>query len=146
MFRHLPVVATICIFSSLPVDAAAQSKQASPVRPTTRLGVYTAQQADRGASVYGLYCKSCHTAETHTGATFASHWNGKQLSDLYSYVRDRMPKNDPGSLSEQEYADVTAYVLKMNRMPIGKSDLPADSAKLSLIRIVTTKASSQREK
>jgi S-disulfanyl-L-cysteine oxidoreductase SoxD len=116
-------------------DAAAQTK---PVARTTRGGVFSVEQASRGADVYAGYCKSCHTAETHTGANFRTHWRGKLLSDLFVYIRDRMPKNDPGSLSAEEYADVLAYVLKMNRMPAGKSDLQPDSTQLSRIRIETT--------
>jgi len=144
MHRHWLLFATAAMFFAAPRDAAGQSKQA--VRPTTRIGVYTTKQAARGAGIYTLYCKSCHTPETHSGATFAAHWNGRPLSDLYSFVRDRMPKNDPNSLSEQEYADVVAYVLKMNKMPVGQSEMPADSTKLSAIRIVTTQATSKREK
>src|SRR5690349_20148027 len=115
-------------------EAAGQAKTA--VR-TTRGGVFSLEQASRGADVYAGYCKSCHTAETHTGANFRMHWRGKPLSDLFVYIRDRMPKNEPGSLSAEEYADVLAYVLKMNRLPAGKADLPPDSTKLSAIRIET---------
>ena len=57
--------------------------------------------------------------------------------DLYAFVRDRMPKNEPGSLSDEEYADVVAYLLKMNQMPSGKSEMPSDSARLASIRIAT---------
>lgn len=124
-------VAMFCVAG----DAAAQTKP--PVR-TTHGGVFSVEQASRGADVYAGYCKSCHTAETHTGANFTAHWKGKQLSELYTYIRDRMPKNDPGSLSAEEYADVLAYVLKMNRLPAGKSELQPDSAQLSSIRIETT--------
>ena len=115
-------------------DAAAQTKP--PVR-TTRAGVFSVEQASRGADVYASYCKSCHTAETHTGENFRTHWKGKPLSDLFAYIRDRMPKNDPGSLSAEEYADVLAYVLQINRMPAGQSELPPDSTELSRIRIET---------
>jgi S-disulfanyl-L-cysteine oxidoreductase SoxD len=104
---------------------------------TTRSGVYTAPQASRGEDVYVGYCKSCHTPESHTGAQFRATWNGRKLSDLFSFIRERMPKNDPASLSDGEYADVTAYLLKLNKMPLGKTDLPADSTRLAAIRIVT---------
>lgn len=113
-------------------EAAAQTK---PTVRTTRSGVFTAEQASRGSDVYAGYCKSCHTAETHTGANFRTHWRGKRLSELFVFIRDRMPKNEPGSLSVEEYADVLAYVLQMNRMPAGKSELPPDSTQLSSIRI-----------
>lgn len=134
MKTHWLSMAAAAMFIAAPDRAAGQARQ------TTRTGVYSAPQASRGADVYAGYCKSCHTPLSHTGAVFHAWWNGKALSDLYAYIRDRMPKNDPGSLSEQEYADVTAYLLKMNQMPAGKAELPTDSAQLSRIRIVVTKS------
>lgn len=103
--------------------------------PSTEDGVYTREQALRGADVYAGNCKSCHTPESHTGAMFTSKWNGKPLLELYRYVRTAMPKNDPGTLSAEEYADVVAYMLRMNRLPVGDADLQADTTALKGIRI-----------
>ena len=83
-------------------------------------------------------CKSCHTPEFHTAAAFTTKWNGKPLSELYEYIRDQMPKNEPGSLMAEEYADVLAYMLKINRMPAGEKDLPPDERALKPIRIEYT--------
>ena len=71
----------------------------------------------------------------HTGAAFSATWNHRPLSALFRYMTERMPKNDPGSLAPREYADVLAYVLKMNGVPAGAVELPADSVRLSAIRI-----------
>jgi mono/diheme cytochrome c family protein len=144
-FLHvfLSVLAIAIILSR---DAAAQSTKSTKTAKsakappcadavTTRSGVYTSQQAARGRDVYLGNCKSCHTPESHTGAAFHATWNKRSLSDLYAYMRERMPKNDPGALSDQEYADVLAYVLKMNRMPAGKAELPTDAAAIKRIRI-----------
>lgn len=103
--------------------------------PSTLNGVYTAEQADRGKAVYVGTCKSCHTPDTHTGATFAKFWKGKQLSDLFNFVASRMPKNDPGSLAIEDVADVTAYLLKLNAMPVGPGELPPDADSLKKVRI-----------
>jgi hypothetical protein len=46
-----------------------------------------------------------------------------------------MPKNDPGSLAPEDVADVMAYLLKMNAMPVGPAELPADVDSLKPIRI-----------
>ena len=102
---------------------------------STNDGVYTREQALRGQDVYAGNCKSCHTPESHTGQLFTSKWNGKPLLELYAYVRDLMPKNDPGTLSPEEYADVVAYMLRLNRLPQGDNDLPADTGALKIIRI-----------
>jgi hypothetical protein len=66
---------------------------------------------------------------------FTTSWAGKKLSDLFGFLRERMPKNDPGSLSEQEYVDVMSYMLRLNGMPAGVEDLPPDSVSLTKIRI-----------
>jgi mono/diheme cytochrome c family protein len=106
---------------------------------TTQSGVYTFQQSNRGSDVYAGNCRSCHTPDTHTGPVFHAIWNGRSIADLYVFIRDRMPKNDPGALSPEEYIDIVAYLLRMNRLPMGESELSADSASLSKIRIVLRK-------
>jgi mono/diheme cytochrome c family protein len=127
-----PRLALVCILTLLGRETAAQTAKPK----TTRSGVYSSQQAKRGQDVYVGLCKSCHTAESHTGAVFAK-WNGKPLSDLYGYISELMPKNEPASLSPEEYTDVVAYVLKLNGMPAGAKDLPADVAVMKTIRIET---------
>jgi hypothetical protein len=82
-----------------------------------------------------MHCVSCHSAVTHTGPEFSAKWKGRPFWELYSYVREEMPKSEPGSLTEREYITVLAYVLKMNGMPAGEAPLSADSTELSRIRI-----------
>jgi mono/diheme cytochrome c family protein len=102
---------------------------------STLSGVYTKAQATRGRYVYIGSCVNCHSAATHTGATFAEWWKGKPLADLYSYVLERMPKNDPGSLAPEDAADVVAYLLQMNQMPVGKAEMYPDADSLRKFRI-----------
>jgi mono/diheme cytochrome c family protein len=102
---------------------------------TTRAGVYSAAQAERGKMQYAVSCRSCHTAASHTGVTFAKWWKDRTLAELFGYMSTQMPKNDPGSLEPDQYADVVAYLLRMNAMPAGRTDLPPDSTALAQIRI-----------
>ncbi|HTI62786.1 MAG TPA: c-type cytochrome [Gemmatimonadaceae bacterium] len=120
-------------------QGAAAKPQAAPVTSglTTLSGVYTAEQASRGKDVYAGACRSCHTPVSHTGATFAKWWRGRQLSDLFGFISTNMPKNDPGSLAPEDVADVTAYLLKMNAMPVGPAELPPDIDSLKKVRIET---------
>lgn len=104
-------------------------------------GVYSNAQANRGRDLYALQCRSCHTPESHTGAIFDTWWGGRLLSELFEYVQERMPKNEPGSLTPREYAAVVAYLLRMNKLPSGAQELPTDVAVLRRIRI--EKASGQ---
>ena len=123
-----PLVGAILIVS---VAAGAQS----PPARTTSAGVYTAEQANRGRDMYAMQCKSCHTPASHTGQIFAQWWDRKPLSDLYTFILTRMPKNEPGSLQPDEYVDVMAYLLKLNDLPAGSDPLPADSVAMKRIRI-----------
>ena len=115
-------------------SARAQESQPAEAR-STRHGVYTASQAERGNQLYALLCVSCHTPATHTGPAFVAKWNGRPLADLFGYLRQEMPKSDPGSLSAAEYTLALAYLLKLNGMPAGHTELPADSLALRQIRI-----------
>src|SRR5262245_30898452 len=80
----------------LPRDVGSQNGQRS-----TGQGVYSREQWQRGRDVYAGMCAACHPAVTHVGPAFTKGWAGKKLSDLFGFLRERMPKNDPGSLDEQ---------------------------------------------
>jgi mono/diheme cytochrome c family protein len=142
------IAVVACMLVRDPSRASAQtgktsavSAGATPGAPSTLSGVYTDEQASRGKDVYLGSCRSCHTPASHTGATFNKWWRGKQLSDLFLFVSTRMPKNDPGSLAPDDVADVMAYLLKMNAMPVGKEELPPDADSLKKIRIETKRSS-----
>ena len=111
------------------------AKTPTPAGPSTLSGVYTNEQAKRGSYVYIGTCRYCHSPQSHTGPTFAKWWRGKQLSELYSFVLTQMPKNDPGSLAAEDVADVVAYLLKMNAMPVGKDELYPDADSLKKFKI-----------
>ena len=118
----------------LATNAGAQAVASNGQRSTGQ-GVYSREQWLRGRDVYAGLCAGCHQAVTHVGPQFSTSWAGKKLSDLFGFLRERMPKNDPGSLSEQEYVDVMSYMLRLNGMPSGVDELPADSVALTKIRI-----------
>src|ERR671932_831940 len=86
-------------------------------------------------NVYAGPCRSCHAPQSHTGETFERWWRGKQLSELFTFVATRMPKNDPGSLPPEDVADVVAYLLEINAMPPGKRELHPDADSLREYRI-----------
>ncbi|HUF25576.1 MAG TPA: cytochrome c [Gemmatimonadaceae bacterium] len=136
MHRVLPIALAALMIAAHPAAAVAQNG----VPTSTRHGVYTRTQALRGEDIYAGNCRSCHTPESHTGSMFRTRWDGRPLSELYLYIVEAMPKADPGSLSPQEYADVLAYLLRLNRMPQGDADLPADPAALKTVRIETEKS------
>ncbi len=115
--------------SMFPAVARAQDAARS-----SNAGVFSQEQVGRGQDVYLGQCRSCHTPEAHASPTFQAAWGGKSLHELYAYIRERMPKNEPASLSDQEYIDVLTYLLRLNRAPAGQAELPADADALKGIR------------
>ena len=109
------------------VPLAAQEKR------SVKAGVYTAAQADRGQSLYRSKCASCHAPNRFTDDLFYTSFAGKPLWEMFDVISDSMPEDNPGSLKKEEYADVIAYLLKLNNFPAGESDLPIDKDALSAI-------------
>jgi mono/diheme cytochrome c family protein len=131
-FRALLTLAACLI---LVLALVQRSTAQSPAARSTMAGVYSAAQAGRGEETYMSICVACHPAGTYSTPAFKSTWVGRPLSDLFSLVSTTMPKIDPGGLTPQEYAQVIAYILKLNGVPAGKTDLPADAERLKRIRI-----------
>jgi hypothetical protein len=122
--------ATVSAAVSAPKPPSSAANDPPPTGPSTRVGVYTNEQANRGKQVYAGSCRSCHSPTSHTGQVFVDWWQNKRLSDLYNYIASQMPKNDPGTLAPEDVADVVAYLLKMNDMPTGKAELYPDADSL----------------
>ena len=126
-----------CMFTLSPHRAVAQATDSSKTTALTTLsGVFTTAQAVSGRSLYRASCESCHTLTEFTGSTFWNEWVGKPLSDLFGYIRSTMPKDNPSSLSDDDYVNATAFILQMNQMPPGDKALPPDSTTLSKIKVV----------
>ena len=133
MSRYVFMIAiTFGVRARAQTDTAARHAAATT---TTLSGVYTSDQASRGQDVYAGSCRGCHTPASHTGDTFAKYWLHKSVADLFTYTGTYMPKNDPGSLDLHDVADVVAYLLKMNQMPAGPTELLPDTTALRQIRI-----------
>jgi quinoprotein glucose dehydrogenase len=117
-------------------------------QPTVWDAVYTTDQADRGAVVYGKECASCHgdgltgidEAPALVGSTFLSNWNGQTVGDLVDLTRKSMPKDSENTLTRQQYVDVTTHVLRANGFPAGTTELLQSPLRLGTIRIDAFKA------
>jgi mono/diheme cytochrome c family protein len=106
---------------------------------------YTAAQATRGREAYLKECGSCHSdnlqggdeAPGLVGAGFLSQWVELSAGDLVERTRMTMPQDRPGQLSRASYADIIAYIFKMNGFPAGDVELPTESSALKAIMIVS---------
>lgn len=129
-----------------------QQAQANGENHSVWDGVYTPEQAKRGEEVYVTHCSTCHGAKLEgvedapslTGKSFLDGWDGLTLGALFEKVRKKMPRDNPGQLSRQQYLDVVAYVLSANKIPEGKAELPQELESLRLIRIDAVKPEAKK--
>ena len=112
-------------------------------------GVFTEAQAARGREVYTGACGLCHGRRLNGApddpdmrptpplarARFLREWEGRSLAALLAYTRLTMPEDNPGSLADEEYVEVIAYMLSVGRMPAGDGELPTDPRRLAEILI-----------
>jgi len=110
-------------------------------------GWFTRDQVATGHLQYAAKCSVCHGpnlkgggAPELVGRGFSAKWNGKTLTDLYTYTRDQMPKGNGGSLSEQDYADVVAFLLSRNGFAAGTIRLEPKSP-MNRVLVVSDSAS-----
>ncbi|MEO8052942.1 MAG: PQQ-binding-like beta-propeller repeat protein, partial [Acidobacteriota bacterium] len=94
-------------------------------------GVFTAEQASNGNSVYSQNCAACHginmegsgDAPALVGGSFMLKWRPKMVSELFGEILQTMPANDPGSLSEAAALNSTAFILERNGAAAGPQAL-----------------------
>ena len=93
-------------------------------------------QAVRGARIYENSCGNCHEPGQLIGRGFAESWNNRRVYDLYALVRGTMPLDNPGSMTDGEYLDVIAYMLRENKhASAGLDSLRGDTLTLRSTRI-----------
>jgi mono/diheme cytochrome c family protein len=110
-------------------------------------GVYSEAQAKRGAALFDRECAQCHgpagaggsMAPALVDAAFTSNYDGQTVGDLFDRNRTTMPVGREGQLSSQQNADITAFILQINRFPAGADDLPGQTMPLKQIAFVTQK-------
>jgi mono/diheme cytochrome c family protein len=110
---------------------------------TVSQGVYTAEQAMRGEPLYKEQCAACHGEMLEgsgpmpplSGPDFAKNWQGKTVADLFEKTHSSMPATAPGSLTEQQTADILAYMFSMAKYPAGAAELQASAEPLKQITL-----------
>jgi mono/diheme cytochrome c family protein len=94
---------------------------------TVDQGVYTAAQAARGSKVFEAQCVSCHreggVAPILAGDRFMRTFSDATLQTVYTTIKTTMPRTAPGSLTDNEYTDIVAHLLRLNSYPDGMSEL-----------------------
>ena len=108
------------------------------LRPTA----FLRQQASNGETTYGGACNGCHGTDLRgvdgrgpslIGGAFAEHWFGGNAYDLFEYVRRNKPPTNRRGLTDFQYINIVAYILRVNGfvanfeaeqyLPIGADEL-----------------------
>jgi mono/diheme cytochrome c family protein len=107
-------------------------------------GIFSEEQVARGAELYASNCASCHGAElvpsdediaTLTAPAFRWSWQTRTLAERFERISTTMPPSAKGSLSDQEYLDIIAFILHFNGYPAGENELRPDPAHLEQITL-----------
>src|SRR5580698_7384972 len=83
---------------------------------------FTEEQASAGHQSYTLACAGCHRANLAGGGDapalggngFMTSFGNRSTKALYEFIAASMPAGAPRSLSEEEYTNITAYLLWAN--------------------------------
>jgi len=138
--NFMRIVIAMCLTAA---GITAMTVDAQDASHSVWVGVYTAAQSQRGAQVFAAQCVACHGENLEgngaevpalTGKMFLYKWDSLPLQALFDLIHIDMPLSNPGSLSGQESADLTAYILSMNQIPAGATELSDNAQSLQNIR------------
>ncbi|HWA23438.1 MAG TPA: PQQ-binding-like beta-propeller repeat protein [Caulobacterales bacterium] len=93
-----------------------RAQEAKPAGPFTR------EQVAAGRNAYVANCAGCHAntlagangAPALAGGAFMNGWAKRSTRDFYNYISTAMPLGSAGSLSDETYAEITAFILQAN--------------------------------
>lgn len=132
---------------SLTLRAVALGLAAAAILPATAFAQdasYTTEQAGRGEDVYADNCAGCHGSGLGGQAEAPgliglgirnTFFTDQTASSMFDFLSAAMPQQAPGSLTPQQYADLTAFLMSKNRIPAGATELPPDSAVLATLKV-----------
>jgi mono/diheme cytochrome c family protein len=111
-------------------------------------GVYTAAQSKRGETFYSSACAQCHGLRLNGAgqpdqppspaiarAGFLRKWSGQTVAAPFTYVRHKMPSDNPGAFNDQDSIDAVAHMFAVSNLPAGDKELPFDLKVLDYIVI-----------
>lgn len=107
------------------------------------LPTYTTGQAALGKAAYERTCAACHGASLDDGefapplrgVDFRLRWGGRPVEALFNEVTRTMPPGSPGSLGDDTYAQLLAYLIQENGVIAGNRPLPSEPALLRTVML-----------
>ena len=102
------------------------SEPSKAEEPNTTHGIYTEEQAARGLEAFKEICSECHETKDWTDPAFLDRWEEASVYRLWYWIYERMPHGQPGTLSRQQVTDALTYILQLNGLPPGETELATD--------------------
>jgi len=141
--------AIVCV-GTIALGLPAIAQETSSTEGTIWAGVGNQEQVERGKVVYSGVCGKCHGPKGNGAGepdqpespaiargTFLTKWDATTLDGLFEYIRTKMPPDNPGSRTDQEYVDAMVYTLTLSEAPVGTEELPPDPEAMAGIMITT---------
>jgi mono/diheme cytochrome c family protein len=128
----LTSAAVYALRSGAPASGGAPAATANGAVPVS----FTADQVTSGSDIYSERCVQCHGDKLDNGefggaplngSYFKKHWAGGSVAALVGFMKAKMPPDRPGSLTDQSYAELAAFLLEANDYPKGDKELPSDT-------------------
>jgi mono/diheme cytochrome c family protein len=136
------VLVVLSIAMLIALSARIVPLAAAQARKSVSDGVYASAQAARGKTTFDSTCSGCHggdlsggSAPDLNGTRFMNKWDFQTVNQLFTEIKTRMPRNNPGTLTDDAYLDVVTYILQANGFPAGDGELKAEPETLGTILI-----------
>ncbi|HEY0875406.1 MAG TPA: cytochrome c [Vicinamibacterales bacterium] len=116
----------------------AASAYVAPAQKTTNDGVYTKAQADGAKKQFETICADCHPFTVAAkkkpkdlplgDEPFFDSWSGRPLSEMITLIALTMPNDGSATVTDEEAANLVAYILQQNGYPAGSVPLTTATA------------------
>lgn len=126
--------------AALLAGAMASGPMAALAQTTT--GPFIQAQVDAGRMAFNDNCAICHQndlsgatdAPALAGDAFFGAWKGRTTKELYTKIQATMPMGRGGTLSQETYTDIVAYILHANGAKTGTAPFtPATDVKIGAV-------------
>jgi mono/diheme cytochrome c family protein len=127
----------LALIGTAALRAKAEDSWSDLQEQTVKAGIYAKEQADRGKETYDKICSACHTFKPSEkskdnpdlgGDAFLTKWDKKTVHELATVIYTTMPNDGSAVITEEQTADVVAFILQQNNFPAGAQPFKWDAS------------------